>query len=55
MQQAQLSAMLGGVAYGPFTANTSAAPSLTTGVIIETYVRNVDVRVDYFIVIETMP
>jgi hypothetical protein len=32
-----------------------ASPSLTTGIVITTLVRNADVRYDYFIVIETAP
>jgi hypothetical protein len=54
-QQIRLEAKLGGTTYPLITGNTSTSPALTTSPFIEMYVVNVDLRLDYFLVIETLP
>jgi hypothetical protein len=55
-QTIKLLATQGGTSYALLTGMTNmASPSLTTGSVITTLVRNADVRYDYFIVIETAP
>lgn len=54
-QQIRLVAKVGGTTYAPMTGNTSTAPALTASNMFELYVTRADVRVDYFLVIETMP
>ena len=55
MQRITYGAVLGNTSYGPYTGNTTTAPTLVAGTHVEIYVRNIDVRLDYFIAIETMP
>jgi hypothetical protein len=54
-QTIRLAAKLGGTPYAPALASTSTSPSLTTGTSFSFYFQNVDVRLDYVVVIETMP
>ena len=55
MQRIGFDAKLGGINYGPYLGNTSQAPPLIAGSAFEIFVSNADVRVDYIIVIETLP
>lgn len=54
-QHIEISATLGGVAYPKLAADASSAPPLASGSSATIFARNVDVRLDYFIVIETLP
>jgi hypothetical protein len=49
-----LTATLGGLAYGPFAA-TASTPALVGSSELFLGTRNVDVRVDYMLIIETTP
>lgn len=53
-QTARLDATLGGISY-TVAGSTSAAPVLTTSAEIHLYLQHIDVRLDYFLVIETLP
>ncbi|HEY5921249.1 MAG TPA: thrombospondin type 3 repeat-containing protein [Kofleriaceae bacterium] len=54
-QRMGFEAKLGGIAYGPYQGSTAQAPALVAAPRLEVYVANADIRLDYFIVIETMP
>lgn len=54
-QRVVVTATLGATSYGPVTGNTSNSPALTTSTQLRIYTSNVDMRFDYFIVIETLP
>jgi hypothetical protein len=49
-----LTARVGGLAYGPF-ATAASTPALISNAEVGIYTRNVDVRVDYMLIIETTP
>jgi len=53
-QTATLDATLGGLTYS-IGGSTATAPALTTSMQIHLYLQDLDVRLDYFIVIETLP
>lgn len=48
-------ASVGGTSYAPISGDTSTAPVLTSSPRINMFFRNVDMRLDYFLVIETLP
>ena len=54
-QQIKLQPKLGGTDYPLITGSTASSPMLTTGTQLEFYIERIDVRVDYFLVIETLP
>jgi len=54
-QQIRLRAKLGGIDYPELTGSTASSPMLTAGSQFELYIEHLDVRVDYFLVIETTP
>jgi len=54
-QQIKLDPKVGGAAYPVLTGNTATAPMLASSNTIELYVHNIDIRLDYFLVIETLP
>lgn len=54
-QQITLAATLGGIAYPLISGSTTTAPILTTGAKLDFYIQHIDMRIDYFIVIETLP
>ncbi len=54
-QSMRVVATVGGTTYAPITADTSTAPVLTSSAHINMFFRSVDMRLDYFLVIETLP
>ena len=54
-QQFQLLATVGGAAKPLLMTSTAAAPAHIAGTRIGFFVRNADIRLDYFLLIETLP
>ena len=54
-QQVGFEARLGGTSYGPYTGNTANIPAMIAAAKLKISAINADVRVDYVIVIETLP
>ncbi len=54
-QRIVVEAKLGATSYGPITGNTSNSPALATSTRIRLYTDHIDLRVDYLVVIETLP
>ena len=48
-------ATLGGSPYMPAQASTSTAPTLTSGTYISFYTQNIDARINYAVIIDTLP
>lgn len=54
-QQITMAAVLGGTTYPTLAGNTSTSPTLVPSDYTTIFVMNLDLRLDYFIVIETLP
>lgn len=54
-QRIQMASTIGGMSYPTLVGNTSTSPQLAAGSYVTLFVKNLEVRVDYFVVIETLP